>query len=289
MLVSNKLSLQQVAYPALLANMQFCFATIFLLCLAFTSNIKFTQKESKLWPWVPYSLLTATATYANLRALQNTTIMTMVVIRSLCPLLICWVEWSFLGQKVTQRIPLSLLAAGGLSYVCASNSHALLLERLQSCSWSIIWGCATTFATLFSKYTEDAHSFGNIWMVTLLSNALGIIPLTLIGVAFEAHSYSASLFDRQLDTATCLPIVVSCLGGVAIGWATWKCRSLTTLSCFAVLGVLTKANAVLMSFAVTDETATGAEIASLLCIISASASYQHTPMRDASGRETSLI
>ena len=75
-----------------------------------------------------YVLQFVVGIYTNMKALQHSNIDTVIVFRASCPLVVCVLEWAFLGRQLPNcRSCLALLCIllGVLGYVSADKSFVV--------------------------------------------------------------------------------------------------------------------------------------------------------------------
>jgi len=299
MIVNTKLALQFLP-AALLACLQSLFASASILLMGCASIVLLDHADrSIIRLWIPHAALLSFATYISMIALQSTSIITMVVVRSLCPILVSLMDF-FLKKMLVHDNPirfspqshaeqkhakqhavhghvlclrpscsLMALVAGGVCYVMVDASQG----EWQAWSWTSAWGFMISLESVIMKRTDVVHTkFTSIWTLSLYSNTLGLAPLSLIW--YFSEQQSPSIFEAAWTFETGCQAFLSCLCGAGIVWTTWKCRLLTSALCFSLMGVTSKVASVLIALFVLDGTTSTAGLASLVLCLTASATYQ---------------
>jgi len=78
-------------------------------------------------------------------------------------------------------------------------------------------------------------------------------------------------------------LLLSCVAGVGISWAGFKCQQLITATAYTVVGVMNKLLTVLVNALIWDRHASPLGIAALCVCLGGGALYQQAPLRKPSG------
>jgi len=289
-LVFNKLALEDIPYPSLLTDVQLAFSAFSLLGARCATTMHIQALEwSHLQPSrrdLHHAMISSLGVYASMKALQGTQIITLILVRSFCPLLTSWLEWCLLGhalQPVSSWSALVFLLGGALCYVLA----ALYYSTFWTCRWSIVWLCIISVEMVHSKQLlfEARFSPEKVWKQMLISNALGMFPITLIGF-LSGEQASISWHKVRWSPDIAVHLFLACACGASVGCAAWKSRSLMTAPAFVLVGVANKLMAALLSCLITAESTTITRATSLLVCLMASAVIQQPPMLGECGQST---
>merc|ERR1719192_669086 len=109
----------------------------------------------------------------------------------------------------------------------------------------------------------------NTWDSVYYTNLLSFLPMFLFGtlVAGEMEKYD-NLYLGDDYSSTMILLLVSCVAGLGIGYAGWKCRSLISPTSFTLVGVVNKLLTITMSLLLTDDSATAIGLVCLVVAIS---------------------
>jgi uncharacterized membrane protein len=97
----NKLTLHFIPLPSLVVTVQI-WATLLFIYGAYSMGIMAIDKLSWTFmkPYLIYNVLFAFGIYANMRSLSSSNVETVIVFRSLSPLIVSFLDWLFLGREV---------------------------------------------------------------------------------------------------------------------------------------------------------------------------------------------
>ena len=152
MLLVNKLCLKALPMPGFVSTAQFVFSAASIVLIKVSGAAPVDDFEwRKVRPYLLYVMQFVAGIYTNMKALQHSTVDTVIVFRAACPLAVCVLEWAFLGRQLPNlRSTLALLAivAGVLGYVSADKHFGA--EGLAAYSWVIAYTVVTATQMLES-------------------------------------------------------------------------------------------------------------------------------------------
>jgi hypothetical protein len=61
--------------------------------------------SSKVLPFTLYTAMFAAGLFANMKALMLTNVGAVIAARSCLPVIVCAIEWAFMGRNITQILP----------------------------------------------------------------------------------------------------------------------------------------------------------------------------------------
>jgi hypothetical protein len=145
----NKLTLHFIPLPSLVVTVQIWATLFFIYGCNFIGIISVDTLNWKFMkPYLLYTMMFALGIYANMRSLSTSNVETVIVFRSLSPLIVSFLDWKFLGREVKFFIhedPLLWLARHNYFSLLLSLLHTLcLLDSILSefhfsiphCCWS---------------------------------------------------------------------------------------------------------------------------------------------------------
>jgi len=280
MLLVNKLCLRALPMPGLVSVAQFVFSAACILLIKVSGLAPVDDFEwKKVRLYLLYVAQFVVGIYTNMKALQHSNVDTVIVFRAMCPLLVCVLEWAFLGRQLPSARPaLSLLAivVGAAGYVSADKAFGVL--GISAYSWVIAYTIVTATQMAYGKLIVGPEmKFSSMWGPTQYTNVLSILPMLVIAMV----SNEPAKLEKVVWTAWSFEILLaSCVVGLVISFSGWWCRSLVTATCYTVLGVANKMATVLVNMLIWDQHASATGVAWLgVCLLGATA-YQQAPMRD---------
>ena len=233
----------------------------------------------KVKPYLLYVAMFVSTIYTNMRALEESNVETIIVFRAACPLVVCILDWAFLGRQLpSMRSGLSLLVvlSGCLGYVL--TDRAFKLNGWAAYQWVGAYFVIISFEMAYGKHIVGPHlGFASMWGPTLYTNFISIPPMLTIGLLTHEET---KLHDAQLTATSITLLVLSCIIGVAISYLGWRARSLVTATCYTVLGVANKMLTVLANAMVWDQHASLTGVMFLVVCLLGATGYKQAPMAE---------
>jgi len=282
LLLVNKLCLHYFPVPAFVSTMQFVSAAATSMGLMASGVIaKDGWEWRKIKPYLVYVCMFVATIYANMRALQHSNVETIIVFRSACPLIVCVLDWGFLGRQLpsARSVGALLVIIGGcVGYVL--TDRAFKLNGWGAYTWVTAYFLIISVEMAYGKHIVGPHlAFNSMWGPTLYTNTLSVPPMVTIGLlSHELDKFGAS----EWNTASTTLLLASCVIGVAISYLGWRARSLVTATCYTVLGVANKMFTVLANAMVWDQRASMTGILFLVVCLVGAAGYKQAPMAESS-------
>ena len=126
LLLTNKLLLAALPLPSTVSSAQFASTAVSVLVL---QRMGIALPEQLLWTrvrqYIAYVLFFTGAVYANMQALREASVETLIVCRACCPLLVALLEWQFLGRELPSARSGAVicgLIAGAMGYVASDRN-----------------------------------------------------------------------------------------------------------------------------------------------------------------------
>ena len=239
MMITNKVILNRAHFPLSLTLCQlfaaFALTSPKLLSTGFT---KIDWRGVSLY--VLEAMLFALSLYANLQTLMRTSVGTVIVGRSVVPLLTLMVE-RFLpknapGMKYSSRRLISLLSVILFSVLYAMTDGKLHVSHGLDALWLILWVCLVATQMVYGKWLISAVALGRLERVFYTNSCA--LPFM---IGFSAPEL---LLIRKAGIAsnknTFFLVVLSCIVGCAISYSSWRLRELVSATTFGLVGVVNK-------------------------------------------------
>jgi len=235
----------------------------------------------KVKPYLLYVGMFVATIYANMRALQHSNVETIIVFRACCPLVVCVLDWAFLGRQLPSMRSIGALlvvASGCAGYVL--TDRAFKLSGWGAYTWVSAYFVIISFEMAYGKHIVGPHlNFASMWGPTLYTNTISVPPMLTIGVL--THEVD-KLAGATWTTGSTTLLVLSCIIGVAISYLGWRARSMVTATCYTVLGVANKMLTVLANAMVWDQRASLSGMMFLCVCLVGAVGYKQAPLAEAS-------
>ena len=278
LLLINKLCLHAVPMPSFISVAQFAVASITSILLMWLGRVPtdhFEWKKAK--PYCIYVSMFVATIYCNMRALQHSNVETVIVFRACCPLIVCLLDWAFLGRQLPSLrsfLSLLLVLGGCAGYVLTDRSFRM--NGFAAYTWVTAYFLIISVEMAYGKHIVGPHlGFASMWGPTLYTNTISLAPMATIGIVTREHARVASV-EGTLPMVSLL--ILSCVIGVAISFLGFRARSLVTATCFTVLGVANKMATVTVNALIWDQHASATGIFFLLLCLIGAALYQQAPL-----------
>jgi len=233
MLVFNKQAITAYPFEGSLTALQMLFTVLALLCMAYRSIHIGSWKDALRWsmvaPFFTGMLLT------SILALKNAPMTLVIVFRSLSPLVSILIEQFYPEPlKITPKMvgAIAVMVSGAALYV-SQMDHS----NLVGVQWVILNTCFAIADRLLQRLMlakdqnpVDISKTG----VTLLNNALGMVPLFLVAL-FTGELAKAPAAFTALSRTGFFWVGSSCVVGLGISYTGIWAQSLISATSFLVL------------------------------------------------------
>ena len=280
MLIINKLLVQDAHLPSFISAIQFAATACIVAGLGASGTVDVDWFEWRLVrPYLLYVLIFNASIYCSMRSLQVTSIETVVVARSFGPLIVCQLDWAFLGRQLPSLRSIACLV---LLFACACGyvavDRAFQLEGMAAYTWPIAYALLISIEMAYGKHVVGPHlGFKSMWGPTLYTNSIALFPMIAIGMLTDEQTLLANL---EPTTPFLMLLALSCVVGMVISYSAWLCRSLVSASCFTVFGVANKMLSILASHLFWSDHASMLGNLFLLTCLVAAAAYRQAPLRE---------
>ena len=225
--------------------------------------------------------------YCNMKSLSISNVETVIIFRSLAPLVVSFLEATFLGRELPSLRSfgaLSLIALGALGY--ANSDDSFQEQGLKAYIWPFYYLATISFEMVYGKKIVKSVKFKTFSGPVQYTNLLSWPPCILFAaMGGEFTKLNKALDGQSLLTyiATLPPVagwllLLGCVTGTAIGYSSWWCRDKISATSFTLVGVMNKCLTVLVNCLIWDQHANASGIACLFLCLIGGALYQQAPM-----------
>ena len=245
-------------------------------------------------PYLYYIVAFALGVYCNMKSLSLSNVETVVVFRSLTPVLVATLDAMFLGREypsLRSWTGLFTIVLGAYGY--ASFDEQFQTQGLAAYFWPTLYLFVISFEMCYGKKIIRSVDLKTRSGPVLYTNLLGIPPMLLFagmggeyGKFYSDHILGGNNGDNThaITASVCLLVLMGCVAGTAIGYSSWWCRDTVSATTFTLVGVMNKCLTIMLNFMIWDQHAEPRGIACLfLCLVGGSV-YKQAPMR----KETEL-
>ena len=282
LLLANKLTLFYLPRPGMVSSIQIGVATFAVLTFKHCCCVEVDPIEwSKVKPYILYVLAFVAAIYANMKALSESNVETIIVFRSLVPLATSVIDYTHMGRELPSRrsiFALSMLVLGAAIY-CMCDSQ-LALRGWSAYSWVSAYFCLITFEMCYGKSLVSNVQMNSVWGSVLYTNILAFLPMTALAIAtgdFSDSSYALS----SLSVNGAMVLAFSCAAGTAIGYCGWLCRGMVSATSYTVVGVVNKFLTILLNVLLWEKHSSALGLLAVCGCLAASSMYEQAPLKTA--------
>lgn len=284
MLVLNKLAVHHIGAPAFVTLSQFVTTAAGVGAAWMMGMLELDALEwKKLKHFVVYIIAFSGGTWANMRVLLVSNVETVIVFRSCAPIFVSLLEYVFYGRALPSRrsaFAMLLIVLGACAYV-GSDAAATKTEKERALQhdaylWIAVWFSLLIFQLTYGKTLVSGLGLQSIWSPVLYTNTLSCVPTAVIG-------YLSGDFEKLQQTQWTVQgltmLGLSCVAGMGISWAGFKCQSVITATAYTIVGVMNKLLTVLINVLIWDKHASPGGIAALCVCLGGGSLYQQAPLR----------
>jgi len=224
-----------------------------------------------------YVLAFSAGTWANMKVLQVSNVETVIVFRACAPLLVCVFDYQFHRRALPNRRSVGamlLIGVGAFSYVL--NDRSFKAEGMAAYFWVMVWFVVLVFQLTYAKHLVTGIGLKSVWSPVFYTNTLSLIPTGIIGIISGDFS---KISDIQWTVDAVAVLLLSCVVGMGISFAGFKCQQVITATAYTIVGVMNKMLTVLINVLIWDKHASATGIASLAVCLLGGSLYQQSPAR----------
>lgn len=288
----NKLTLHHMPYPSLVVCVQLLATLLFVYVAKCTKFLHVDElRYEYVIPYLYYVALFSFGVYCNMRSLTISNVETVIVFRALSPCLVAVLDYAFLGRE----LPSTKSWAGLILIVVGAYSYASFDEKFQTQGWSaygwpVIYVVVISLEMAYGKKivnSVDLKTFSGPVLYTNLLSFLPMLSFALMGNEFKKIETDLETGDQIFAPIALILLLLGCIAGTGIGYASWWCRGVVSATSFTLIGVINKCLTVLINFFIWDQHAAPGGILSLLLCLVGGTMYRQAPLR--SDAATTLI
>ena len=286
----NKVTLSYFPYPSLVVTVQL-WAAIFIIyslnCLGLITidPIKWVFVKPYLYYTVAFSL----GVFCNMKSLSLSNVETVIVARALSPLVVAFLDVTFLGRAWPSHRSwgaLGLIAFGAYGYAVTDDQFRT--QGFEAYVWPFFYLFIISFEMAYGKKVVRDVPLKTLSGPVQYTNLLGWPPMLMLASLGKNNEYqklAAGWADVGVMTILSQPrglalLGLGCLIGTGIGYTGWWCRGRVSATSYTVIGLVNKCLTVLVNCLIWDQHAGPVGIASLLLCLVGGSLYQQAPLRD---------
>ena len=277
MLVINKLAVGALPLPTVVSGAQlFVSAAVVVVLQMFGANVMGPMDRTRVAPFVLYTAMFAGGLFANMKALMLTNVGAVIAARSCLPVIVCIIEWAFMGRSLpSARSTLSLAGVVGFAGLYIRFDSGVDVNGTVGYVWLFIWWMLLALQMTYGKWMTEKIEMTQ-WERVFYTNAFAIPPTILL--FFVTGEFSA-VGDAEMGDGAWFWLIASCVMGVGISYSGWRTRSVITATTFTLVGVLNKMATIAFTVIVWPNDTTAASILALVFCILFGLLYQDAPKR----------
>lgn len=279
MMIVNKWALKLFPYPGTLMGLQFASSALVVRLLGMFGQL---ECEPLVWAraraFLLVPLVFEVAIFANIKLLQAATVETVIVFRTLVPIITSWADYAFMGREApsTQSaLGLGLVVLGALVYAAGSREGI----RVDTWMWAACYLAVLAFEMVYVKHVLSSVPMGT-WTRVYYNNALAMLFLPPVLYVGEEHKKLGEATIALFVSERCqLAVGLSCVIGLGISFTGFRFRALVTATTFTVVGVMNKIFTVLASLMLLSSNVGAQACVGLLICIAGGTLYRQSPPR----------
>ena len=280
MLVINKLAVQELPLPTVVSGAQLLASSLVVVAMKIVwPTVMGAMDKTKVIPFALYTAMFAAGLFANMKALMLTNVGAVIAARSCLPVIVCLIEWAFMGRSLPgARSCLSLAGVVAFAGLYIRNDSAVDVEGLEGYAWLLTWWLLLALQMTYGKWMTEKIEMTQ-WERVFYTNAFAIPPTIALYYGTGESAKVAAPGGVALGEYAYTWLVASCVMGVGISYSGWRARSVITATTFTLVGVLNKMATIAFTVIVWPNDASVTGIASLVFCIAFGLLYQDAPKR----------
>lgn len=267
MLVMNKFAVDSLPLPTVITGIQLSVSALFVILMQCGGlPVLGPIEKSRILPFVLFTAIFAGGLFANIKALQFTTVGTVIAARCCLPAAVCIIEWAFMGRALPSlRSVVSLCGVIGFAGIYVWNERSLDVYGAPGYTWLLVWWSLLALSMTVGKWLTEKVEM-NQWERVFYNNAFAVPPTMLL---FIFTGENKQILHIKLGRSPWLWLTMSCLNGICISYSGWRLRSIVTATTFTLVGVLNKMTTIAITIVAWPGSASITSVVSLgLCILS---------------------
>ena len=217
LLLANKMVMAYLPIPSLVSFIQIVFSASAILVYKWCGGFVDPLEWPKVKAYGLYIVAFVAAIYANMQALANSNVETVIVFRACSPIAVTFVEYFFMDRawpSTRSTISLLVVAFGAIAY-CLSDSE-FAMKGFSAYYWVILYFFLITFEMTYGKKLTSSVKMESVWGPVLYCNLLAAAPMFALGyVNGDYDEVDEKLAEIPANGAMLL--LFSCIAGTLIG------------------------------------------------------------------------
>ncbi|KAK8971433.1 GDP-mannose transporter GONST3 [Platanthera guangdongensis] len=251
--IINKWAITKFPYPGALTALQYLTSALgVLLC----GRLKILDHDGldllTMWKFLPAAIIFYLSLFTNSELLLHANVDTFIVFRSAVPMFVAVGETLFLKQpwpSIPTWLSLATILAGSVIFVLTDYQFSL-----TAYSWALAYLLSMSIDFVYIKHVVTTIGL-NTWGLVLYNNleALMLFPLELLLMG-ELKKIKREITDEPDHHSlwVVLPVVLSCVFGLAISFFGFSCRRAISATGFTVLGIVNKLLTIVINLIIWD-------------------------------------
>ena len=209
MLVINKLAVQELPLPTVVSGAQLLASSLVVVAMKIVwPTVMGAMDKTKVIPFALYTAMFAAGLFANMKALMLTNVGAVIAARSCLPVIVCLIEWAFMGRALPgARSCLSLAGVVAFAGLYIRNDSAVDVEGLEGYAWLLTWWLLLALQMTYGKWMTEKIEMTQ-WERVFYTNAFAIPPTI---------SFASSATKPVRVLALPVPVVAHHRGEIACG------------------------------------------------------------------------
>jgi len=236
MLVINKLAVSSNGLPTVVSGAQLAVSAAVVAAMEVSgANVLGPFERKRIVPFVVYTTMFAAGLFSNMKALMLTNVGAVIAARCCLPLIVCVIEWAFMGRMFPNaRSVASLFGVVISASFYITNDTGVSVDGGEGMFWLLLWWLLLAAQMTYGKHLTDNIQMTQ-WERVFYTNALAIPPTIVLYFVTGENE-----MDMKNGDGALFYLALSCVVGVAISYSGWRCRSVITATTFTLVGVLNK-------------------------------------------------
>ena len=157
MLVINKLAVGALPLPTVVSGAQLVVsAAVVVVMQMFGAKVMGPMDRTRVVPFVLYTAMFAGGLFANMKALLLTNVGAVIAARSCLPVIVCIIEWAFMGRSLpSARSTLSLAGVVGFAGLYIRFDSGVDVNGTSGYVWLFIWWMLLALQMTYGKWMTE--------------------------------------------------------------------------------------------------------------------------------------
>lgn len=280
LLLANKMAMVYLPLPSVVSFIQIASSALIVLFIKFCGiNVDDLDSE-KLKAYAFYIVAFVTCIFANMKALENSNVETVIVFRACSPLAVTLVEYFFMDRSwpsLRSTASLLIVSVGAIMYCMADSQIAL--EGWGAYGWVLTYFFLITFEMTYGKKLTSSVKMDSVWGPVLYCNLLSIVPMGALGIVSGDFDNITEHLSK-MEMVGWILLIFSCIVGTLIGYTGWLCRGMVSATTYTLVGVVNKFITVLLNVLIWDKHSSPMGLLAVCLCLLAGSFYQQAPKRE---------